>query len=55
MKSYYEIIKFIWNKIEELENIKLNALLVYDNRYIKTKMVIKFLLIMMVQICNKMV
>ena len=27
----------IWIKIEDLENIKLNALPVYDDRYIKTK------------------
>ena len=27
----------IWTKIEDLKNIKLNALPVYDNRYIKTK------------------
>ena len=30
--------KTIWTKIEDLKNIKLNALLVYDDRYIKTKM-----------------
>ena len=29
--------KTIWNKIEDLKNIKLNALPVFDNRYIKTK------------------
>ena len=27
----------IWNKIEDLKNIKLNSLFVYDGRYIKTK------------------
>ena len=26
-----------WTKIEDLQNIETNALLVYDNRYIKTK------------------
>ena len=29
--------KTIWNKIEDLKNIKLNALLVNDDRYVKTK------------------
>ena len=29
--------KAIWTKIEDLENIKLNALSVCDDRYIKTK------------------
>ena len=29
--------RIIWTKIEELKNIKLNALPVYDDRYIKTK------------------
>ena len=29
--------KAIWAKTEDLKNIKLNALPVYDNRYIKTK------------------
>ena len=29
--------KAIWTKIEDLENIELNALPVYDGRYIKTK------------------
>ena len=28
--------KAIWSKIEKLKNIKLNTLLVYDNRYKKT-------------------
>ena len=27
----------IWNKIENFKNIKLDALPVYDNRYIKPK------------------
>ena len=27
----------MWTKIEDLKNIKLNALPVYDDRYIKTK------------------
>ena len=30
--------KAIWAKIEDLKNIKLNALPVYDDRYIKTKL-----------------
>ena len=29
--------KAIWMKIEDLKNIKLNALPVHDDRYIKTK------------------
>ena len=29
--------KAIWTKVEDLKNIKLNALPVYDNSYIKTK------------------
>ena len=29
--------KAIWTKVEDLKNIKLNALPVYDDRYIKTK------------------
>ena len=29
--------KAIWNKIEDLKSIELNALPVYDNRYIETK------------------
>ena len=29
--------KTIWTKIEDLINIELNALPVYDRRYIKTK------------------
>ena len=41
--------KTIWNKIENLQNIELNALPVYDDRYIKTKIrtyAIKFILIL---------
>ena len=30
--------KGIWTKIENLKNIELNALPVYDDRYIKTKL-----------------
>ena len=33
MRSY----KAIWTKIEDLKNIELNALPVYDDRYINTK------------------
>ena len=29
--------KAIWTKIEDLKNIELNALPVYDDRYMKTK------------------
>ena len=29
--------KVIWNNIEDLKNIKLNALPAYDDRHIKTK------------------
>ena len=29
--------KAVWTKIEDLKNIKLNALPVYDDRYIKAK------------------
>ena len=32
-----EKFKAIWNKIDDLKNIKLNTLPVYDDRYIKTK------------------
>ena len=31
--------KAIWSKIEDLNNIELNALPVYDDRYIKTKII----------------
>ena len=31
--------KIIWTKIEDLKNIELNALPVYDDRYIKTKII----------------
>ena len=30
--------KVIWTRIEDLKNIELDALPVYDNKYIKTKM-----------------
>ena len=33
MKKY----KAIWTKMENIKNIKLNALRVYDDRYIKNK------------------
>ena len=36
-ENVLERYKAIWNKIEDLKNIKLNALQVYDNRYIKTE------------------
>ena len=36
-KKPLEKYKTIWNKIEEFENIELNASPVYDDRYIKTK------------------
>ena len=29
--------KAIWTKIEDIKNIELDALLVYDNKYIKTR------------------
>ena len=32
-----EIYKAIWTKIEDLKNIELNVLAVYDDRYIKPK------------------
>ena len=35
-KELLEKYKAIWTKIEDFKNIKLNALPVYDNRYIKT-------------------
>ena len=49
--------KIIWTKIEDLKIIKLNALLGYDERYIKTKTrtVIKFILVFVVKIFQKMV
>ena len=38
MKWWYDIRKIpIWTKIEDLQNINLNALPVYDDRYIKAK------------------
>ena len=36
-ENLLENYKAIWSKIEELKNIKLNALPFYDERYIKTK------------------
>ena len=35
-KELLEKYKAIWTKIEDFKNIELNALPVYDNRYIKT-------------------
>ena len=41
MRSYYKSLailrKAIWTKIEDLKNIALKALSVYDDRYLKTK------------------
>ena len=37
-KKLLEKYKAIWTKIEYLKHIKLNALPVYDDRYIKTKL-----------------
>ena len=34
-----EMYKTIWAKIENFKNIELNALAVYENRYIKTKII----------------
>ena len=36
-ENLLEKYKAIWTKVEDLENIELNALPVYDDRYIKTK------------------
>ena len=36
-ENLLEEYKAIWTKIEDLKNIQLNALPVYDDRYIKTK------------------
>ena len=36
-KKLLEKYKAIWSKIEDLKNIKLNTLAVYDDKYIKTK------------------
>ena len=36
-KKLLEKYKAIWTKIRDLKNIKLNALPVYNDRYIKTK------------------
>ena len=35
-KKFLEKYKAIWTKIEDLKNIELDALPVFDNRYIKT-------------------
>ena len=37
IEKLLEKYKVIWTKIEDLKNIELNALPVYDDRYIKTK------------------
>ena len=37
MKNLLEKYKAIWTKTEDLKNIVLDALTVYDNRYTKTK------------------
>ena len=37
-EKLFEEYKTIWTKIEDLRSIELNALPVYDNRYIKTKL-----------------
>ena len=47
--------KAIWTKIEDLKNIELNALPVYDDRYIKTKkdhMVMKMMMMIEKMIYN---
>ena len=36
-EKVFEKYKVIWTKIENLKNIELNALPVYDNRYMKTE------------------
>ena len=36
-ENLLEKYRAIWTKIEDLKNIELNALSVYDDRYIKTK------------------
>ena len=38
-EKLFEEYKTIWTKIEDLKGIELNALPVYDNRYIKTKLI----------------
>ena len=38
MRSYWKNIKLFGLKLRILNNIKLNALPVYDDRYIKTKL-----------------
>ena len=37
MNKYLKKYKAIWAKMEDLKNAELNALPVYDDRYIKTK------------------
>ena len=37
VEKLLEKYKTIWTKIEDLKNIELNTLSVYDDRYIKTK------------------
>ena len=37
-EKLFEEYKTIWTKTEDLKSIELNALPVYDNRYIKTKL-----------------
>ena len=36
-ENLLKIYKTIWTKIQDLKNIELNALPVYDDRYVKTK------------------
>ena len=36
-EKVFEKYKVIWTKIENLKNIELNALPVYDDRYMKTE------------------
>ena len=49
--------KDVWTKIEDLKNIKLNMLPVYDDRYIKKKgyTVIKFILTFAASMCQKVI
>ena len=50
--------KTIWAKIEDLKNIELNALPVYEGRFIKTIIRTyggKFILMFVVLMCQKMV
>ena len=53
-----EIYETIWTKIKDLQNIEFKAFVVYNDRYIKTKkerMAIKFILVLTIQMCEKMV